>query len=147
MPKKRRPFSVTLLLWTVLLLSAWGAVRFVAALRWQKVLMEFDSSLSGWYLLVTGAGWGALGGVLLAGLLRRKAWAAGSIFFAVCLWLVEYWGERIFFEAARSNLPFALTASLLAAALIGTLANLPRTKSYFKQSEAHEQPVETSDSA
>ena len=40
---RRRPFSVTLLLWLVLSLSAWGAVRLIAALRWWNVLNEFEA--------------------------------------------------------------------------------------------------------
>ncbi|MFZ5882791.1 MAG: hypothetical protein ACOYYI_03310 [Chloroflexota bacterium] len=147
MPEKRRPFGVTLLLGMVLLLTAWGATRFAAVLRWQDVLAEFDSSLSVLYLLATGAGWGAAGGVLVFGILRRKRWAAAGAFTAVILWLVEYWVERLFFETSRANLPFALTVSALLIALAGTLTNLPRTQSYFAKSEAHEQPVEKSNSA
>lgn len=147
MPSKRRPFSVTLLLWMVLLLSAWGAVRFAAALRWQIVLREFDSSLSVGYLLVSGAGWGAVGSVFLVGILCRKRWAAGGTFAVVLLWFAAYWSERLFFESGRANLPFALTVSGLAAALAWILTTLPSTKSYFTQSEAHEQPVETPDTA
>ncbi len=136
-----------MLLWMVLLLSAWGAVRFATALRWQTVLREFDSSLSVWYLLVSGAGWGAVGSVLLVGILRRKRWAAGGALVVILLWFAAYWSERLFFETARANLPFALTSSVLAAALAWILTTLPSTKSYFTQSEAHEQPVETSDTA
>lgn len=147
MSEKRRPFGVTLLLGMVLLLTAWGAIRFAAALRWWGVLAEFESSLSALYLAATGAGWAAAGGVLAAGILRRKRWAAAGGVSAIVVWLVEYWVERLFFETPRANLPFAATASLLAIALAWTLANLPRTKSYFAQSEAHEQPVEKPDTA
>jgi hypothetical protein len=147
MPEKRRPFSVTLLLWMVLLLTVWGATRLAAALRWWTVLSEFESSLSVLYLSVTGAGWGAVGGVLIAGILRRRGWAAPGAAVFVLLWLIEYWVERLFFETSRANLPFALTGSLLAIALTWTLANLPATKTYFTQSEAHEQSVEKPDTA
>lgn len=147
MPEKRRPFSVTLLLWMVLLLAAWGAFRFAAALRWSNVLAEFESSLSVAYLLVTGAGWGAAGSVVVFGGLRRRQWAAPGAAVSILLWLTEYWIERLFFETSRANLPFAMTGSVLVMALAWTLANLPGTKSYFAQSEAHEQPVEKSDTA
>ncbi len=129
----------------VLLLTAWGAFRFAAALRWSNVLSEFEASLSAAYLLVTGTGWGAAGGVLALGILRRKQWAAQGAAASTLLWLIEYWIERLFFETSRANLPFALTGSVLAIALAWALANLPGTKSYFAQSEAHEQPVEKSD--
>jgi len=64
MPEKR-PFGVTLLLWLVLSLSAWGLVRLLAALRAWDVLYEFGARLSPPYLSITGAGWAVAGGVLL----------------------------------------------------------------------------------
>lgn len=147
MPEKRRPFGVTLLLWMVLILSAWGVVRLIAALRWWVVLTEFGPSLSPLYLSVTGAGWGVVGGVLLSGILRRKKWAAPGAVAFILLWLIEYWIERIFFQSERANLPFVLSSSILVVGIVVILANLPRTKSFFAKSEEHEQPVEKPDTA
>jgi hypothetical protein len=147
MPEKKRPFGVTLLLWMVLILTAWGAVRFFAALRWWDVLNEFGASLSPLYLSVTGAGWGAAGCVLLVGILRRKQWAAPGTAAFILLWLIEYWIERIFFQSERANLPFALMSSILVVTITWILANLPRTKYFFAKSEEHEQPVEKPDTA
>lgn len=141
MPYKR-PFSVTLLLFMVLTLSAWGAVRFIAALRWWDVLVEFKTSLSPLYLSITGAGWVAAGGVLLFGLLKRKKWTIPMAVTSVLIWLIEYWLERIFFQSSRANLPFALTCSILAIAVTWVLAILPGTISYFARSEEHEQSIE-----
>lgn len=147
MPEKRRPFSVTLLLWMVLILTAWGVIRLMAALRWWNMLVEFENSLSPLYLSITGAGWGAAGGVLLAGILRRKGWAAPGAVAFIMFWLIEYWIERIFFQSERANLPFALASSIIAAGIALILSNLPGTKSFFAKSEAHEQPVEKPDTA
>lgn len=146
MPLKR-PISVTLLLWMVLTLSAWGAVRFFAALRWWDVLAEFESSLSPLYLSVTGAGWVVAGGVLLSAIFRRQGWARLGAFTFILLWLIEYWVERVFFQAPRANLPFALTFSILTVIITWILAFLPGTKSFFAKSEEHEQPVEKPNSA
>jgi len=139
MPEKR-PFRVTLLLWMVLTLSVWGTVRFFAALRWWKILTEFESSLSPLYLSVTGAGWGAAGIVLLFGLLSLKRWARPAVLISTALWLIEYWVERIIFQDARSNLPFALTCSITVVGITLILIMLPDTKSFFIKSEEHEQP-------
>jgi len=147
MPEKKRPFGVTLLLWMVLTLTAWGAVRFVAALRWWDVLNEFGASLSPLYLSITGAGWGVAGGVLLSGILRRRTWALPAVVTSILLWLIEYWIERIFFQSDRANLPFALMSSILVVAVTWVLATLPRTKYFFAKSEEHEQPVEKPDTA
>lgn len=131
----------------VLTLSAWGAVRFVAALRWRDVLAEFGSSLSPLYLSVTGAGWVVAGGVLFFSIFRGREWARlGAVGF-VLLWLIEYWVERVFFQTPRANLPFALTFSILTVIITWILAFLPGTKSFFAKSEEHEQPVEKPNSA
>ena len=141
MPQKR-PFGVTLLLWMVLILSAWGVVRFIAALRWWNVLYEFENSLSPLYLSITGAGWGAAGIVVLSGILRRRPWARSAVAVSVLVWLIEYWIERFVFQSSRANLPFALTLSALAIIIVWILAILPGTKTFFAKSEEHEQPVE-----
>src|ERR1044071_2828526 len=82
MPQKR-PFRVTLLLWLVLSLSAWGAVRLFATFRWWSVLNEFGARLSPLYLSITGAGWIVVGGVLLWGLFRGKRWTRLAIAMSI----------------------------------------------------------------
>jgi len=139
MPEKR-PFGVTLLLWMVLMLSAWGVIRFVAALRWWDVLNEFEAGLSPLYLSITGVGWGVAGGVLLSSILNAKTWARPAIIASAFLWLMEYWIERSFFQSPRANLPFALICSVTVIAITAILTILPGTKSFFAKSEEHEQP-------
>lgn len=144
---RRRPFSVTLLLWLVLSLSAWGAVRLIAALRWWNVLNEFEARLSPWYLSITGAGWIVIGAVLLWGLFTGRLWTIWAILASISLWIVQYWIERLFFESPRANLPFALllTALLFIVTLISALSR--KTKEFFIRSEDHEQPNQYSDTA
>jgi hypothetical protein len=115
----------------VLTLSTWGAVRFIASVRAWGVLAEFGNSLSPLYLSITGTGWGAAGGVLLSGILRRKRWVPPAVVTSLFIWLIEYWVERIFSQSSRVNLPFALTCSILVIAVVWILAILPGTKSFF----------------
>ena len=143
----KRPFSVTLLLWLVLSLSAWGAVRLLAALRWWNVLNEFGARLGPLYLSITAAGWIAAGIVLLWGLFSAKLWIYRAIPIAISLWLVQYWIERLFFESSRANLPFALIASFLLLVVTFMSAFNRRTKEFFIRSEDHEQPIEHTDFA
>jgi hypothetical protein len=144
---RKRPFGVTLLLWLVLILSAWGLVRLLAALRWWGVLNEFGASLSPIYLSITGAGWVIAGIVLLWGLFSGKPWTRLAIPGSIFLWLMEYWIERMFFTSPRANLPFALGASalLFVAALISALNR--KTKNFLMRSEEHEQPNEDTEFA
>ena len=138
----KRPFGVTLFLWTVLILSAWGVTRFFATLQAWDVLHEFDASLSPLYLSITGAGWGVAGGVLLSNILRSKPWTRPAVVVSIFIWLIEYWLERILFQAPRANLPFALACSVIAIIIPWMIAILPGTKSFFTKSEEHEQPTE-----
>ena len=146
MPQKR-PFGVTLLLWLVLSLSAWGVVRLVAAFRWWNVLNEFGARLSPLYLSITGAGWIVVGGVLLWSLFSGKTWTRLGIPISIFLWVIEYWVERTFFEATRANFYFALIASSLLFAMTFASAFNQKTRTFFMRSEEHEQPNEHSDSA
>jgi hypothetical protein len=143
----KRPFSVTLLLWLVLSLTAWGAVRLLAALRWWDVLNEFGARLGPLYFSVTGAVWIVTGIVLLWGMFSAKSWIYRATPVAISLWLVQYWLERLVFEAPRANLPFALIASLLLLVVTFLSAFNRRTKEFFIRSEDHEQPNEDTDFA
>ncbi len=134
-----RPFGVTLLLLSVLLLSAWGAVRVAAALRWWTVLTEFESSLSVWYLSIGGAVWCAAGGVLFWALATRKRYARSALLISVLLWYCQYWVERIFFQASHTNTAFVLIVMIILLAVIIAGLNLPSVKNYFMKSEEHEQ--------
>jgi len=141
MPEKR-PFGVTLLLWLVLSLSAWGGVRLFAAFRWWNVLNEFGAGLSPLYLSIMGAGWIMVGAVLLWSLFSAKSWARLAIPISVFLWVMEYWVERMFFESPRANFSFALIASILLFIVTFISAFNQRTKRFFIRSEEHEQPNE-----
>ena len=144
---RKRPFGVTLLLWLVLSLSAWGAVRLLAALRWWDVLNEFGARLSPLYLSMTGAVWLVVGLVLLWGLFSAKLWTRLAIPIALLVWVIEYWIERIFFESPRANFTFVLILFTLLFIVTFTSAFNRRTKEFLIRSEEHEQPIEYSDSA
>jgi hypothetical protein len=138
----RRPFGVTLLVWMVLILSVWGAIRLFAALRWWDILYEFDARLSPLYLSITGAGWILAGCTLLWSIRSRRAWVRWAILVSIGLWLVEYWIERLFFQASRANLPFMSVLSTLLLILTIAITFNRSTRYFFTRSEKHEQPNE-----
>jgi hypothetical protein len=144
---RKRPFGVTLLLWLVLSLSVWGVVRWLAALRWWDVLVEFDARLSPLYMSITGVVWALMGAVLLWGLFSGKPWTRLLIPLSIFLWLVGYWVERLFFESPRANLVFAFVASILLLSVTLASALNRQTKRFLIRSEEHEQPNENSESA
>ncbi len=141
---QKRPFGVTLFLWMVLSLSAWGLLRFFAALHWQAVLNQFHARLGPLYLSITGAGWAVAGIVLLWSIWVGKRWSYPAIPVSIALWLAEYWLERLFFEAPRANLPFMLGISVLLLVVTSLITFNRQTKNFLLKSEEHEQPEEHS---
>jgi len=140
MPLKR-PFGVTLLLWLVLLLTIWGAVRLYTAVQTWNVLIEFKSSLSPLYLAVTGAGWGLAGGVLLWSLFTVKTWSRKAISTSAIIWLLEYWLERgFFYRSPNPNLIFAISLSVCFLGVVLAITRHRSTKIFFMRSEEYEQP-------
>lgn len=144
---RRRPFGVTLLLWLVLSLSAWGAVRLIAALRFWNLLNEFEARLSPVYFSVTGVGWMVAGAVLLWGLFRGTMWTYWAIPVSITLWIVQYWVERVFFQSPRANVSFALLSTALLFILTLLSVFNRKTKEFLIRSEEHEQPEPNSDTA
>jgi hypothetical protein len=135
---QKRPFGVTLLLWMVLCLSAWGLLRFFAALNWRDILSQYHASLSPLYLSITGAVWAVAGAVLLWSIWAGKRWSHRAIPVTIALWLLQYWIERIFFQSPRANLPFmiALSMLLLLVTLVCTFNR--KTKNFLLRSEENE---------
>ena len=146
MPKKR-PFGVTLFLWMVLCLSAWGLLRLLAVLRWWDVLDQFQSRLGPAYLAVTGAGWMVMGAVLLWSIWAGKRWAYLAVPISIFIWLAEYWLERIFFQDPRANLTFMIAITIAISAVTLLITFNRKTKEFLVKSEEHEQPDQDPTSA
>jgi uncharacterized membrane protein len=146
MPKKR-PFGVTLFLWMVLCLSAWGLLRLIAVLRWWDVLERFNSRLSAPYLAFTGAFWMIAGIVLLWSIWAGKRWAYPAVPIAIFAWLAEYWLERIFFQDPRANLSFMIAVTIAISVITLLITFNRRTKEFLLKSEEHEQPDQDPTSA
>ncbi|HJS17915.1 MAG TPA: hypothetical protein VJ785_04160 [Anaerolineales bacterium] len=144
---QKRPFGVTLFIWMVLCLSAWGLLRLTAALRWWDVLNQYDSRLSLLYLSITGVVWALVGAVLLWGMWVGKRWVYPAIPISIILWLLEYWLERIFFQAPRANLTFMISASVVLLAVLWVAASNRKTRNFLLRSEEHDKPEQDSTSA
>ena len=137
---QKRPFGVTLFIWMVLCLSAWGLLRFFAALRWWDVLVQYGSRLSPLYLSITGVAWALVGAVLLWGMWVGKRWVYPAIPISVVLWLLEYWLERTIFQAPRANLTFMISASVVLVVIVWVAASNRNTRNFLLRSEEHDKP-------
>ncbi len=134
----RRPFSVTILLWLVLSLTAWSGLRLVSAIQWWSTLAEFASPPGPWYIAASGGFWLAVGIVLLWGIWRAKSWVQYALLasgVALALW---YWADRLLLQRPGANWPFALASTLLLLALFLVSLFVPGTKEFLSKREAHD---------
>ncbi len=131
----RPPFRVTLLLWLVLFLTAWNALRLWTAIAWHNVLNEFSAQPFSTITAVSGAFWMVTGIVLLWSIWQKKAWAAKLLIGAAAGYTVWYWCERLVWQNPHPNWLFAVIVNLVSIIFI-----LFTTKSLTR--EAHERKIE-----
>ena len=137
-PNMKRPFSVTILLWLVLCLTAWSGLRLATAFQWRQTLMEFASSPRLLYIAVSAGIWLIIGISLLWAMWQVKAWVRFALFWAGAAFGVWYWCDRLLLQTSRANWPFALGATVLILSLVIICVVHPRTKTFFTQRERHD---------
>jgi hypothetical protein len=135
----KRPHSVTFLMFTVLCLTAWNAIRLFASIADWNLLAEFAPRPGPVYIAVSATFW-TLSGVALWITIRRRSprarLATAIISGAYALW---WWADRLLLQAPRPNWPFAIVATILILAMISILLYHPHTRAYLQARETHEQ--------
>jgi hypothetical protein len=131
MPKQ--PFRATLLLWLVLLLTIWNALRAWTAFSWRNVLTEFSGGPL--YIGVSGLIWLGIGIWLLLSLWRQEAYARILLLASATSYSVWVWIERLFLQVPRENWPFALVVNIVLLSFVLFASN-------FWKREAHERKPE-----
>ena len=126
---------VTLLLWLVLSLTAWNALRVWTSIAWRTVLQEFSSQPAYTVIAISGAIWMVTGMILAWSIWQRKAWAAKLLLGASAGYTVWYWSERLIWQNPHPNWTFAVIVNLVVLGFI-----LFTTKSLSR--EAYEQKIE-----
>jgi hypothetical protein len=134
----KRPFSVTILLWLVLSLTAWSGLRLYSAIRWWNVLLEFASPPGPWYIAISAAFWLIVCIGLLWSMWQAKAWARYALLGAGAGFAVWYWCDRFLFQMYNANWSFALLASVLLLIILSVCVFVPGTKTFFLKREAHD---------
>jgi len=129
----RRPFSVTILLWLVLSLTAWSGFRLVSAIQWWNTLLEFTTPPGPLYIASSGGGWLLVSIVLLWGMWQANAWIRYALFGTGASFTVWYWCDRLLFQPTRINWVFALSSSILLFVVLSICLFIPSTKTYFAE--------------
>ena len=140
--KSRRPFSVTLIVCLVLIVTIAAWARLWLSISEWNFLSEL-LSFSPAYLSVTGSLWGLVGLPLIWGLWRGKSWAPGFIRLAVLVFSLYYWADRVILSGyanRNANWPFALAINLIVGIWIFWVLTRPKTKNFF--GDVHERKPE-----
>ncbi len=134
MKPTKRPFAVTCLIGLVLTLSGQQALRLWVTLSSWANLTSLPLTVSPAYFALTAIIWLALGAVLVWGLWRAKPWTPRAIKWAILAFFSVHWLDRIFLQVAgpqRTNWLFDLVLNFALAASVFALLALPKTRSYF----------------
>ncbi len=134
---KKNPLRVTLLLWLVLSLTTWNALRFWTALAWRGVLNEFSAQPTSAITAVSGAIWTAIGILLMWGVWQGKAWAANLLLGAAAGYTVWYWSERFIWQSPHPNWAFAVIVNLV---LLGFILFAKKSLSREAYEQKNENP-------
>jgi hypothetical protein len=154
-PSASRPWSVNLLALGVIILGALCLLRFGLSLRYWAYL-DALTTVSPWYLALSGFVWGLAGLPLVWGLLRGKAWAPALTRAMALTYAVYYWLDQVFLQdhpltgaegGAKLLLPgnWTFEAGVTMAALAFTVWTLNRqaSRTYFGEVNEHRPENET----
>lgn len=109
----KRPGSVTSLLFVVLTLTTWNAIRLGAAIADWSALTEFAPRPGPRYIVLTASFW-TLSGLTTWTAIRRRHPRARSLFAAYVLgYTLWWWADRLLLQNANPNWPFALGLTII----------------------------------
>lgn len=134
----KRPSSVTTLLWLVLCLVLWNAIRAIAALSNWTLLKEFAPRPGPIYIFISASFWAVSGFALWLALRRRRITSARKPLTFIVGYAIWRWADRLLLGGAGVNWPFVLGATILLCFWAIALVFHPRTTEYFSQRETYD---------
>jgi hypothetical protein len=134
--REKPSLLATLLLFVVLSLTAWHAIRLWTAFAWYDLLQEFAPTPGPVYMALSGTLWIVTGFALLWNIWQKKARAAKMLFWAATSYTVWYWIDRLVFQAPHANWPFILLLNIILLAYV-----LVITIPYFSSNDIIERGV------
>lgn len=106
-----QPLSVTLTLWTVLILITWNLTRLWTFIAWKDILAEFSVRLPPAAGAVIAGMWVMIGAILYWKIRQKTPWAGKMLLAAAAGYTIWYWGERAFFLNPQTNGWFAVVVN------------------------------------
>ena len=133
---QKRPRSVTLVIWGVILFGVWNAGRALVLYKQQAVLIELQIRPSPWVQLIFALGWVVLFLGSAWGLRQKRPCLSTIIPILITLYALYDLGIRFLFAPSRNQVSWTLTGIFfLGVVLLTTWAlNRKAAKHYFSQS-------------
>ena len=129
----RRPISVTILFFLVLIIGGLNLIRFIQSLAQWSILVELIS-FSPLYLTATGLLWCIVCGIVLWGIYRRRSWVNIVVLSSAILYVVYVWADRIWQTHQDSRVGndfFALFMTIIMLGFTVWVFSTSRVKAYF----------------
>jgi hypothetical protein len=134
----KRPLSVTLLTWVVLILTSLNWLRLIEVIRGWKFLQSLTPAPPVLYLAIMGLFWGLVGAILVWGLFLGRAWSPRLMRNAAVSYALYYWLDRLLVadsSAISSRWPFALGMTIVLLAFTYWNFSRQKTQQFFNRSE------------
>ena len=133
--RAERPFLVTLLVVSVLILSVYNAARFGTALAQWDLLLRLAPFPGPSYIATTGLFWTLVLLFAALSLWFRWKWIPLSTALILVLYSVYYWFDRLLFQSnqPRVNWPFALIFTIICLLFTALALGLPGSRKFFNR--------------
>ena len=108
------PLRITLLLWLVLIITAWNIVRLATSIAWHDTLETYAPWPGPFYIGLNGAIWALTGAVLFWGFARGTSWSRIAFLVTSFVYVIWFWMDRFFIQPqVRANWPFDLLITII----------------------------------
>ena len=134
----RFPFRITLLIWLVLITTAWNVVRLATAWSWRTTLQTYAPHPGVAYIAITGLIWTLLGLSVLWSIWRGARWTRPLLLIATIAYCVWIWADRLITQnPLHANWPFDLFVTVILLGFTAYVVLDPHNEAYFRK-EKHE---------
>jgi hypothetical protein len=135
----KRPLSVTLLTWVVLIITVLNWLRLIEVIRRWAFLQSLSPAPPILYLLISGLFWGLVGTALVWGLFLGRSWGPRLMRNIAIFYALYYWMDRLLVanrSAISSRWPFAVSLTIILLATTFWTFSRPKVQQFFNQSES-----------
>lgn len=134
----KRPLSVTIIYWLVILLTVWSGLRLLTFYLWQDTLVEFIKRPGPFYLISSAGFWFIISLFLIWSTWTRKRWIRYVLIGTGTALTIWFWFDKLLLQHSQVNLFFLVLLNVFLLILLSVCVLLPNTKIYLTQREAHD---------